>query len=295
MIPNILHFVGLGGVQFTFIHFLAIASAWSVNRPERMFFHYDTEPVGVWWDPIKPYLSLNRVAAPREIFGNPIKHYAHQADVIRLEMLMQHGGVYLDLDVICVNPFQPLLNEQFVMGIEPDRGLCNAVVLSAPQAEFAQVWYDRYKSFNGDCWNCHSVVLPCHLSKEHPSLIKVLDEYAFFYPLWNDPDFVLWNTNKVYHAKVVTKYLRDNARAAAMALFERQPLKLERPPLSHVLHGKEWHFQRLSKSYCFHLWSQVWWERYLRCVTPDTVRASDDNFSRILRNILTPEILRLFE
>ena len=35
-----------------------------------------------------------------QIFGNPVKRFAHQADVLRLELLLQFGGVYLDLDVL---------------------------------------------------------------------------------------------------------------------------------------------------------------------------------------------------
>lgn len=35
-----------------------------------------------------------------EVFGNPVWHYAHKADVIRLEALKEFGGIYLDVDVL---------------------------------------------------------------------------------------------------------------------------------------------------------------------------------------------------
>ena len=43
---------------------------------------------------------------------------------------MQHGGIYLDIDVISIFPFESLRKHNTVMGIEHDAGLCNAVILS---------------------------------------------------------------------------------------------------------------------------------------------------------------------
>ena len=39
--------------------------------------------------------------------GNNLKHYAHQSDIFRLKKLIEHGGLYLDLDTITLNPFEP--------------------------------------------------------------------------------------------------------------------------------------------------------------------------------------------
>jgi hypothetical protein len=185
MIPNIIHFIyGLksdfGGKEFSLIHFLAVVTAAKVNRPEKLYFHYAYEPTGAWWERAKPYLTMNKVVPPAEIFGRPLEHFAHQADVLRLEVLMQYGGIYLDMDVVCVNSFAPLMHKNCVMGIQPGKGLCNAVILARPGSQFIRLWYEKYRDFDGRHWSHHSVALPMQLARQHPTLIDIQDEYSFF-------------------------------------------------------------------------------------------------------------------
>lgn len=37
-----------------------------------------------------------------EIFGRKVDHYAHKADVLRLEVLRDYGGIYLDTDILVI-------------------------------------------------------------------------------------------------------------------------------------------------------------------------------------------------
>ncbi len=98
------------------------------------------EPQGEWWHRAKPFLTCVQVEPPREIFGNPLSHIAHMADVLRLHTLLEHGGIYLDIDVLSLRPFTPLLDEDTVLGEESGVGLCNAVILAKPGAPFLQEW-----------------------------------------------------------------------------------------------------------------------------------------------------------
>ena len=220
MIPNILHFVfgmapDFGGKPFSLVHYLSVKSAVELNAPEAAILHYQYEPGGEWWEKAKPLLTLNRVIAPETITGNKLFHVAHKADVVRLQALKVNGGIYLDLDTISVKPLSGLLDQQFIIGQElkaayvpknwrqrlkynlglvkrgnsASTGLCNAVLLSAPDSEFVNLWLDEYKSFRSEgrdkYWNEHSVLVPQRLAKEHPGLLTELDPYAFHYPLYN--------------------------------------------------------------------------------------------------------------
>src|SRR5581483_6850969 len=115
------------------------------------------EPWGPWWELAKPYLEVVKTGAPDSIHGIPLEQGAHQADVARLQILHQHGGIYLDLDVLCLRPFAPLQNESVVMGEEHGEGLCNAVILAEPGALFLRRWLDAYSNFDPADWNGHSV------------------------------------------------------------------------------------------------------------------------------------------
>ena len=76
----------------------------------------------------------------------PLRTAAHRADVLRLQLLIEHGGVYLDLDFLVLKPLSPLLHgpKDFVIGREGAtsdggfHGLCNAVLLAKPNASFAK-------------------------------------------------------------------------------------------------------------------------------------------------------------
>jgi Glycosyltransferase sugar-binding region containing DXD motif len=192
MIPNRIHFIfGLdplfGGKPFSFIHYLAIRSAAVVNQPDEMILHYAYEPDGIWWEAAKPLLTLNRVTPSDEIFKRRIMHFAHKADVLRLELLRIEGGIYLDMDIFCIRSFEPLRNYHLVMGVEPNAGLCNAVILAEPNSEFLETWLTAYRTFDETRWNYHSVQLPYQLSMIHSDLIHVEDEYSFFFPSYDDP------------------------------------------------------------------------------------------------------------
>ena len=46
--------------------------------------------------------------APKTIFGRQLRRFAHQADVLRLELLQQWGGVYMDMDILVLSPLDEL-------------------------------------------------------------------------------------------------------------------------------------------------------------------------------------------
>ncbi len=120
MIPNILHFVfgmapDFGGKPFSLAHYLSLRSAIALNEPDAAIFYYQYEPTGEWWDKAKRHLVLHKVKAPDEFMDRPLYHVAHKADVVRLQALKEHGGIYMDLDTISVKPLSDLLNDSFVL------------------------------------------------------------------------------------------------------------------------------------------------------------------------------------
>ena len=206
VIPNILHFVYGFKKQtedFELYKYLSIKSAIDINKPTKVYFHYKYEPIGKYWEKIKPYLTLEYVEPPSEIYGNDLLHYAHQADVIRLQKLQKYGGIYLDIDTICLKSFNDLRVYDFVIGIQGNNnnseiyGLCNAVMLSKPQSEFVIEWIDTYTTFRSkgrdEYWDEHSVLMPLKLAYKYKNKIKILDNNVFYNPLWYNIHDILFN------------------------------------------------------------------------------------------------------
>ena len=209
-IPNILHFTfGLDKQteDFLFVYYLSVYSAYVINKPEKIYFYYHFGPVGVWWEKLKeiPVLELKKVSLPEYVGRHKIIKTAHRADKLRMEMLLEHGGVYMDIDTISVRPYTDLLKHETVLGYEELRshkllgpknidrwrnlpyikGICNAVMLTRPKSQFFTEWMDLYEGvFNPNGWSESSVTLPKQLvDKEYkeiygitPTKIKHLED-----------------------------------------------------------------------------------------------------------------------
>lgn len=111
MIPNICHFVfGLKEQteEFMFCYFIAVYSAHLVNEPDTIYFYYYYEPFGYWWEKMKeiPNIKFEEIEVPTHIGNKELKKVAHKADIVRMNILYETGGIYLDIDTICVRPWK---------------------------------------------------------------------------------------------------------------------------------------------------------------------------------------------
>ena len=205
MIPNRFHFVfGLKRQTepFHLAHYLCLASCFAVNQPEAVYFYYQFEPYGKYWELIKDRLILIKVQPSSFIdqysYSDPVVRkyrYAHAADFIRLEKLLDQGGIYADMDTVFVNPIPNALHEKsFVLGRENDvvdpvtgqasPSLCNAFIMAERNAPFGRLWLDaQNQEFDGS-WSRHSTLLPYKLAQQHPDLIHIEPPRTFYKHMW---------------------------------------------------------------------------------------------------------------
>jgi hypothetical protein len=248
MIPNKLHYVYIKERPWKLHHYLSVKSAIVKAGITDITIWLDKEPEGEWWDKTKPLVKLIFVDPPSSIFGIDIKEPAHKSDVIRLQVLIQEGGIYADTDVIFVKPFTYLLDNKFVMGQQGEdgiEGLCPATMLAEPNSDFAKYWLTGFKySFKGGppgspTWCTHSVAYPRFLANLHPDLITVINHQAFFWPLYHD-----------LHIK---------------ALFEE----------NHTF----------PNAYSHHLWESSG-KKYLEELTVDKIKENKTTFTNIVKDLI---------
>ncbi|RXK40870.1 hypothetical protein M231_01929 [Tremella mesenterica] len=280
-IPNIVHYVyGLAPTQeeFPYFAYLAMRSALQVLKPEKVLFHCLNEPRGYWWDRVRGWegwideggekKGLVEVVKARDVewIGKdqrPVKHYAHKADIIRLEVLLEYGGIYLDIDTFILRPFIPhsLLLHDTIMALEAHslsflrplhsddemspKGLCNAIIISRKQSIFLKRWLESYDEFNENKWTEHSVEMPWTLAKLYPTTITVLSERTFFWPLWTDD-----HIHSVYETK-------------------------------------EYDFEK-SGQLAYHAWESMA-KSHLSTLNPHTISTIDTSFTRMARRYREPD------
>jgi hypothetical protein len=273
-IPRIAHFVfGLReqSEPFHLLHYLAIETCRRILQPERIYLHYHHLPFGVFWDEIRPHLTLARVDLLPEVLQAryderlvPEQYrYAHHADFVRLDALVEHGGVYADMDTIFVRPLpDALYGEKFVIGREAAvadeitgdvrPSLCNALMIAEPGSVFARTWRARMGAAINGTWSNHSGFLAQALSEELPDEVRVEPEESFF-------------------AVPCTP-------AGLASLLEHGSLDL-------------------SRSYSVHLWAHVWWSmdrtdfslRHCREMSGANLRTSRSPLAELVRPYL-PDI-----
>jgi hypothetical protein len=253
-IPKILHYIfgmsrDFGGMPWSLVQHVCLKSAIERLRPNDVFFYCEFEPTGPWWKLSRKLVTPLMVKAPREIFGRPLEYYAHRADVLRLQKLIEHGGIYLDADVIVHRNFDDLLGHSVVLGQEGEAaryGLANAVMLAAPQSAFLRRWLDQYKSFRSrgrdEFYPEHGCRLPAKLARDYPDEITVLPHTAFHWPLWTES-----------HLQWIFASNREIP---------------------------------LGASYANHLWQSHAWGSYMKELTPGHIRSADTNFNRWVEPLL---------
>ncbi len=203
-IPNIIHYIfGLKKQkeEFYFVYYLSILSNYLINKPDIIYFHYQYEPYGYWWEKAKKYIKLNFVNTNGISWGSKkIIKFAHKADKLRLDILYKYGGIYMDIDTITYKSYEHLLNYDFVMGIQDENYgnekitlYCNAILLSKKNNIFIKKWIDEYeKHFIPNGWCEASVFLPHKiynsLSDQERLNIKILDKKCFYYPSYYEVD-----------------------------------------------------------------------------------------------------------
>jgi hypothetical protein len=176
-----------------------------------IFFYFVHEPYGRIWELAKESVRCVKLIDFNYYGIARFHHYAHKADVIRLLALRELGGIYLDIDTVCIRPFHSLLASDFVMGVQgsivgSNGGLCNATMVSRPRSKFIRRWlryYSGFKSKGRDrLWDFHSVKLPWLLASRYPAEIRVLPHDAFFFPLWNRVFEALFSPNSLKYLEI---------------------------------------------------------------------------------------------
>lgn len=115
-IPKTIHYCWFGPAQMSRLH-RACLQTWELEMPG-----YEI----VRWDE-----SNAPMAHPFVAFHYRKKHWAYVSDFVRLHVLYEHGGIYLDTDVEVIRDFDPLRRHRVFLGYEKagriTSGVCGAM------------------------------------------------------------------------------------------------------------------------------------------------------------------------
>lgn len=246
MIPKKIHFIYFNTSGLNLIHYIAVKSAAIMNPGFEVNFYYTEESNNPYFEKIKKYAKAVLAKPKDEIFGNKLKKWAHKADVLRLEILNTDGGIYLDIDTITLKSYEPLLNNRFVMGQEKN----HSKILGL----------------------CNAVMM----SEKNSRFSKA---WYYRYDTFNNKK---WNEHSVKLPLALSKdvMLRDEITVVPNTFFFN-------PSWNDA--GLEKLFVKNNEypeSYCYHLWYNISYDKYLKDLTEDKIKNIDTTYNVAARKFL---------
>lgn len=253
MIPNHIHFIFFGLTDFFYIHYLAIKTAALVHKPDKIFLHYYNAPQNnPLWDDILQYVELNYIVPPEEYKGIKLEWYQYKADITRLEILIEQGGIYLDIDLLSMNDISRLLHHKCVLSVETAEdfyttdlnkvhSITNAVLMCEPGHPMMVEWLEKTaENIAGKPWAYHAVTLPVDIAKNYTNGEIHIEPGKSFMPFDFRTDWVFHNNNEKY----------------------------------------EW----VKSSYGMHLWETIWYQPFLKQIDSRYMLEQDNVFTKLFRD-----------
>ncbi|KAH7374783.1 glycosyl transferase [Plectosphaerella cucumerina] len=196
-IPNIVNYVFLlkdpeSDFPFQFSHFLSMYSAYHFWNPDTIYLHtnvdVDSSPVrrayagqaGKWTRLIfgLPQLVINTVEVPEHANGINITMMEHKSDFIRVKMVHQYGGIYLDLDVQPLRSINALRHSGYhaiggrEFGFRDEKGvdhignLNSGTFMSVAGGAMITRWMQRMNDVFDGSWVTHSNIALTAVAEE---------------------------------------------------------------------------------------------------------------------------------
>jgi hypothetical protein len=173
---HMIHFIWLtqpGSRAFSFINMLAVRAAHKFYPDEIVMWTNDAPKNNPNWEWYR--FQTRHVDLPDNDW--PVQY---KADLLRLQIMHEHGGIYLDTDSLLLRPLDPLLGPDCVLARESSDSYAMSPIIAKPGAEFIKIWLDRLPGAIGPVWASHAVNLPVELHKYHKCDVRPQEEFFPF-------------------------------------------------------------------------------------------------------------------
>lgn len=184
LVPNIVHFVLLkeNTTELDFISATCILAAFLNQNPQKVVLHTNAQHFhGKYWNITSTILGSklhkSSVSRPTHVFGSPLSSIFHASDVIRIKVLQEEGGIFLDLDTFLVRPLDEFFKYDVTLGWPKDQNIGTQIILAKPQAKFINLWLQSYKDYRASMWYYNAGEAPTQvILKKNPSLVHRVTE-----------------------------------------------------------------------------------------------------------------------
>lgn len=231
---NFIYLVNNTTPSFKIVHYIVVKS-WLVNNEScKVIFWTNKPPTYSTWfyrlvnefkdrisikDPLEILKSAPNYA---EEAYNKASCMTHKADILRLLIILKDGGVYSDLDHICLSSLEHVFTGDkpvYPCELDSDRhfeAIPNGIFYAPKDSDWIKDLLGLYRFYNPDSWNETSILKPTELYFKDPSRITVFpaglfdpvtyrydDWHSFFF--YNDDNLRFDDSFAVHISESVTK------------------------------------------------------------------------------------------
>ena len=182
VIPNIIHFiVGIekDDYPFLFISYLSILSSYLINKPNKIYIWYNHLPNGKWWDKTLKIKNteLKKIKVQKKFNNKEILDINHKKDFLKINILYNYGGIYLNLNTISLRSYRSILTDSTVMIRKNENEVYSNFIGSPLKSNFFKLWIQEYlEKFSSFETNKCSEKIPLELLMKHNSKLELLSE-----------------------------------------------------------------------------------------------------------------------
>lgn len=249
MIPKIIHFIYPVTDKtrpWSIVNTMAVKTAME---------HYKDHDIFIWTNAPEAVPDFKDVIAikcelPTHIGETEIVWPQYVSDVMRLQILHKHGGIYMDTDIISLKTFEPKPDCLNISWETSKRvSVSNAMMASPPNNTFVEVWLSKMEeSINNPLWAYGGVVLPQKLSLN---------------PFLKD-DFFMWGTEMCCPLDLSVDWL-----------FSPD--------------AKDMAKERITDAYAIHVF-ETFRRDIIKDITPEWIKQNDCLFSELYQRQTAPSI-----
>ncbi|KAL4222754.1 hypothetical protein ACF0H5_018795 [Mactra antiquata] len=197
-VPNVVHYVMYNKERLSFFEFVSLYSVIRFVRPCAILIHGDHLPSsGSYWEYIRaiyPNIIQVRRSMPVDIFGQKRKFREHSGDIMRIEALIEYGGLYFDLDTLVVKPIDSLRSFPCAMSAQSSGFMSSAFIASERNSSFIFNWLEGYRTkYKPESYTYNAMTYPRALARRYPQDIKTL--YGSLSRPWYQIGRIIYETN----------------------------------------------------------------------------------------------------
>lgn len=165
MIPKKIHYIWLGGKPKDKLTQICLLT-WKEKMPEYEFIEWNEDN-----------LDLDKISQECEYFAECRKRrlYAFMADYLRIKIIYEQGGVYIDTDVQAIKSLNTLLEKDLLLGYEEctidkvNKQIGTGLIAAEKQNWFIKKVYDFY---NNDIMKTDMFIIPVIMTEIYQKLPK---------------------------------------------------------------------------------------------------------------------------